>query len=157
MCGGLHGASRRSRSLTGELWRQARPFVQVSQDPQFVLVGGATTSTRPATFSGQAGSLDGRFDGRMFVTRHELELVASSLGLEHAEVRDDRLRPAPGAPERARAPPPVRKPALLQKSSAGTKVRGDCLSTANTCLAWVAISGAPRRPAGGSWAARSCR
>src|SRR5438445_149069 len=45
-----------------------------------------------------------------------------------------------------RSPFPLRKPALVQKSSFATKLRGDCFSTTKIFLAWSAISGAPPAP-----------
>jgi len=61
--------------------------------------------------------------------------------------------PAPGAAVRARLPCPSRKPALVRKSSRGTKDRGDCLSTTNVCWrAWRSRSRRPHRAAASSGA-----
>ena len=77
-------------------------------------------------------------DRRIREQRGQLELLATVLRGKQPEIRDDLARTA--------AVRRVRKPALVRKSSFGTKLRGVAFNTTNVCLACAAISGAPPAP-----------
>src|SRR4029450_4470978 len=110
------------------------------------VVGAATTSTGSETASGQP--VAARIPSTLTLSSPATRVTSCDpvAGLSRPKSVITACGPAPGMARRVRSPCPFRKPALVQKSSFATKLRGDCFSTTKICLAWRAISGAPPAP-----------